>query len=185
MNEEVTGKHVLFIPTASIREEYTGYIDSARDLWRNMGANLFEVELSTATEDETQQAFAKADIVYVSGGNTFFLIDQIRKTSADKLINEHLASGKLYVGESAGSIICAPDLTYIQPMDPVPSDYSQDNFNGLGLVDFHVVPHYGCFPFEASAQQILDEHSDLNLWAITNNQAILVEDGMQQELSIE
>ena len=98
LKDEVAGKNVVFIPTASIHEGYKGYVGSARKLWKKMNAKIVEVEISSAPPDDIRKAFENADIIYCSGGNTFFLIDWIRRTGVDKLIQEHLAAGKLYIG---------------------------------------------------------------------------------------
>ena len=58
------------------------------------------------------------------------------------------------------------------------------NLNSLNLVDFYTVPHYGCFPFEESAEKIMNVYSSLNLVPITNNQAILVDEDKMNVLEI-
>ncbi|WP_252346614.1 Type 1 glutamine amidotransferase-like domain-containing protein, partial [Listeria monocytogenes] len=40
----------------------------------------------------------KNDFIYVTGGNTFFLLQELKRTGADKLILEEIAKGKLYIG---------------------------------------------------------------------------------------
>lgn len=184
LKEEAEGKNVVFVPTASINEGYNGYVGSARKLWKKMNANILEIEISTAPIEEVQKTFAKADIVYFTGGNTFFLMDQLKKTGADKLVKKHLSDGKLYVGESAGAIICAKELSYIKRMDEVPEDYSQNDYSGLALIDFYVIPHYLCPPFKKCSQQILDENSNLDICALNNSQAVVVENGVKKVLSV-
>ncbi|RRD63440.1 Type 1 glutamine amidotransferase-like domain-containing protein [Fretibacterium sp. OH1220_COT-178] len=181
---EVAGKNVVFVPTASINESYKGYVDSARKQWQKMNANIAEVEISTAPIDAIHKAFESADVIYFTGGNTFFLIDQLKKTGVDELIKKHLDDGKLYVGESGGAIVCAKELSYIKPMDEVPEDFSQKDYSGLNLIDFYVVPHYLCPPFEKCSQQILDEYPNLNICALNNSQAILVENGEKRKLNV-
>ncbi len=44
-------------------------------------------------------------------------MDQLRKTGTDELLKKELAKGKLMIGESAGAIICAPTIQYIEQMD--------------------------------------------------------------------
>lgn len=184
LKDEAAGKNVLFIPTASINEHYKEYVGSARELWKKMNTRVSEIEISSTPINEVQKAFENADIVYFTGGNTFFLIDQIKKTGVDKFIEKHLKAGKLYVGESAGAIVCAQELSYIKPMDEVPDDFSQKDYSGLGLINCCVVPHYLCAPFKESSQQIVDEYSNLNLCPISNSQAILFENGTTRNLSV-
>lgn len=184
LKDQVKGKNVVFIPTASINEDYKEYVGSARELWKDMNVQITELEISVEPISTIQKEIEEADIIYFTGGNSFFLIEQIRKTGVDKLIQKHLKLGKLYVGESAGAIVCAKDLSYIKLMDEVPEDYSREDYSGLGLIDFFVVPHYLCPPFIESSQKIIDEYSDLDICALTNSQAVLVEDGGKKELSV-
>ena len=41
IKEEIDNKKVAFIPTASLREGYTGYVGSARKLFKKLGASKF------------------------------------------------------------------------------------------------------------------------------------------------
>ncbi len=66
-------------------------------------------------------------------------MDQLRKTGTDGLLKKELANGKLMIGESAGAIICAPSIQYIEQMDEKPEDYSQEDDAGLDLIDFYVL----------------------------------------------
>ena len=65
----------------------------------------------------------RCDIFYRR--NSFFLMDQLRKTRTDGLLKKELVNGKLMIGESAGTIICSPSIQYIsEQMDEKPEDYS-------------------------------------------------------------
>ena len=44
IKEEIENKKVAFIPTASLREGYTGYVGSARKLFKKLGAIVTEIE---------------------------------------------------------------------------------------------------------------------------------------------
>ena len=174
IKEEIENKKVVFIPTASINEGYTGYVGSARKLFKKMGANLTEIDISKEDFKTIKAVFEETDIIYFTGGNSFFLIDQLRKTGVDKLLKKELKKGKLMIGESAGSVICAPSISYIEIMDEKPEDYSQIDDNGLNLIDFYVLPHYLTSSFKKITATILKKFSDLKICAINNHQAIMV-----------
>lgn len=174
IKEEIENKKVVFIPTASINEGYTGYVGSARKLFKKMGANLTEIDISKEDFKTIETVFEETDIIYFTGGNSFFLVDQLRKTGVDKLLKEELKKGKLMIGESAGSVICAPSISYIEIMDEKPEDYSQIDDNGLNLIDFYVLPHYLTSPFKKITATILKKFSDLKICPINNHQAIMV-----------
>ena len=176
IKEEIDNKKVAFIPTASLHEGYTGYVGSARKLFKKLGASVTEIDISTEAYSTIQAVFEDADVIYFTGGNSFFLMDQLRKTETDELLKKELANGKLMIGESAGAIICAPTIQYIEQMDEKPEDYSQEDSEGLDLIDFYVLPHYLTAPFKKITERIMAEFSDLNICAINNHQAIIVND---------
>ena len=176
IKEEIDNKKVAFIPTASLHEGYTGYVGSARKLFKKLGASVTEIDISTEAYSTIQAVFEDADVIYFTGGNSFFLMDQLRKTETDELLKKELANGKLMIGESAGAIICAPTIQYIEQMDEKPEDYSQEDNEGLELIDFYVLPHYLTAPFKKITERIMAEFSDLNICAINNHQAIIVND---------
>ena len=185
LKDHIVGKKVAFIPTASIHEGYTGYVGSARTLFNKLGAELIEIEISTANDSDITQVFDAADIIYFTGGNAFFLIDHLRKTGTDTLLKQQLEKGKLFIGESAGAIVCAPELSYIEKMDPIPEDYSQSDYAGLGLINFYVLPHYLTAPFKKVTADIMQSFSNIELCAINNAQALSVKDGVRELVSVE
>jgi len=184
LKDLIAGKRVAFIPTASIHEGYTGYVGSARTVFKKLGAELTEIEISTANVSDITQVFDAADIIYFTGGNSFFLIDQLRKTGTDTLLKQQLEKGKLFIGESAGAIVCAPELSYIEKMDPIPEDYSQSDYAGLGLINFYVLPHYLTAPFKKVTADIMQSFSNIELCAINNAQALSVKDGVRKLVSV-
>ena len=185
LKDLIAGKRVAFIPTASIHEGYTGYVGSARTVFKKLGAELTEIEISTTNVSDITQVFDAADIIYFTGGNSFFLIDQLRKTGTDTLLKQQLEKGKLFIGESAGAIVCAPELSYIEKMDPIPEDYSQSDYAGLGLINFYVLPHYLTAPFKKVTADIMQSFSNIELCAINNAQALSVKDGVRKFVSVE
>ena len=97
IKEEIENKKVAFIPTASLREGYTGYVGSARKLFKKLGAIVTEIDISTEAYSTIQSVFEDADVIYFTGGNSFFLMDRLRKTGTDGLLKKELANGKLTV----------------------------------------------------------------------------------------
>ena len=90
IKEELENKKVAFIPTASIHEGYTGYVGSARKLFKKIGSILTEIDISKEEYSTIKSVFEEADIIYFTGGNSFFLIDQLRKSGADELLKREM-----------------------------------------------------------------------------------------------
>lgn len=178
VQEDVKGQVVTFIPTASLVEEVTFYVDEARNAFQEMGVIIEELDISTASVEMISEKIKKNDFIYVSGGNTFFLLQELKRTRADKLIVEEINSGKLYIGESAGAIIVSSNIEYVKDMDDSKAATELMSYQSLGIIDFYPVPHYGEFPFEEAAELVVGKYnSDLKLCQITNSQAILVDGG--------
>ena len=133
------------------------------------------MDISAEAYSTIQSALEAADVIYFTGGNSFFLMDQLRRTGTDELLRRELANGKLMIGESARAVICAPSIQYIEQMDEKPEDYSQEDDAGLNLIDFYVLPHYLTAPFKKVTEKIMTEFSDLNLCPINNHQGIIMD----------
>lgn len=169
------GKTVTFIPTASAVEEVVFYVEAGKKALEKLGAIVDELDISTATSDEISTKLRNNDFIYVTGGNTFFLLQELKRTGADEIIIEEVSGGKLYIGESAGAMVTAANIEYAKAMDSCKKAPGLLDFDALGLVDFYTVPHYTNFPFKEAAQNMVDSYSSaLNLSPISNNEAILV-----------
>ena len=79
------------------------------------------------------------DIMYMMGGNTFYLLDQIRKYNFDKVIKKFIYNNKIYIGSSAGSIILGNSIKYTLGFDE--NNVNMTDFRGLKLVDGIIIPH--------------------------------------------
>jgi len=175
VGDDLKGKKITFIPTAALHEKVNFYVKSGKKALEKMGLLVDELEITTASPSEISEKLKNSDCIYVSGGNTFFLLQELRRTGADEIIAEQINSGKLYIGESAGSIILAPNIEYAKKMDDCGAAPNLDSFNSLDIVDFYPLPHHTEFPFKKAVEKIISEYSgDLKLMPITNSQAIWV-----------
>jgi len=169
------GKIVTFIPTASLNEEINFYVANARKAFKKQGMIIDELEISTATKEEIRSKLQENDYIYISGGNTFFLLQELRKSGADKIITEQINLGKMYIGESAGSVIISDNIEYVKEMDDFTVAQNLDSFLSLGLADFYPLPHYKSFPFEEAVDNIIANYAKkIKLCPISNTQAIIV-----------
>ena len=174
-NEDLRGKTVTFIPTASIPEAVRFYVGAGKKALEKLGMIVDELELTQATADEIADKLCQNDCIYISGGNTFFLLQELRKTGADKILIDQINQGKLYIGESAGSMIVSPNIDYAKGMDNPKKAPELDTFSALDLVPFYPVPHHTNFPFKKAVEKIISNYeSELKLYPISNSQVILV-----------
>ena len=114
---ELEGKTVAYIPTAGIAEEVEGMVEKETSTLERLGLTVDVLEVSTASQEEIVDSLKKNDVIFVGGGNTFFLLQELRRSGADQILIREVEKGKLYIGESAGSIITCPDIGYCADMD--------------------------------------------------------------------
>ena len=172
-NEDLKGKIIAFIPTASLTESIRFYVKTGKKALEKVGMIVEEVEITQFS------ILHKCDYIYITGGNTFFLLQELKRKGVDKIISEQVKSGKLYIGESAGAIIASPDTEYMKNVnfDPIKKAPELEDYSSLGLVDFYTIPHYGNFPFKKKGEKVIQLYNEkLQLIPISNKQAIFIED---------
>ena len=173
--KKLEGKTVAFIPTASLHEPYKDYVKEGKEALLTLGLKVKELEVGNASKEEIAQTLDESDLIYVSGGNTFFLLQELMRKEADVLLTRQIKAGKLYIGESAGAMILSPNIGYAKEMDNAEEAAPQlRNFDALCLVNFYPLPHYKSFPFEELTDKILKNHSEIPFKPITNVQVICV-----------
>ncbi|ART64339.1 Type 1 glutamine amidotransferase-like domain-containing protein [Kushneria marisflavi] len=182
-HSECVAKTVTFIATASIPEKMTFYVDAGRKALESLGLLIDELDISTAGEDEIALKLARNEYVYVSGGNTFYLLQELKRTGADRLIIEQIKSGKTYIGESAGAVVLAADIEYIGALDDSRAAPDLGSYASLGVIEFYPLPHHTNFPFKKAVEQAQHEFSEhLDLRPFSNAEAIVMEDGCDKLL---
>lgn len=173
--EEIKGKRITFIPTASLVEEVRFYVDDDRKAFEELGIIVEELEITAASPDKILEVLNRNDYIFVSGGNIFYLLQELRRKGADILITEQIRAGKLYIGTSAGSVILCPDIEFVKEMDYSHAAPELQSFTGLNIVDFYILPHYLDFPFEETTQNVVKKYGKkLDLRPISNKQVITI-----------
>lgn len=172
---ECSGKTVTLIPTASLAEEVNAYLIAAKQALVEAGLVIDELEVSTASREDIVDKLERNEFIYVAGGNTFFLLQELKRTGADQLIADQVRAGKCYVGESAGSAVLAPSIEYLKDLDDASAAPDLDSYASLGLIDFYPLPHYQNAPFADAVERVLIEYGDtLDLRPFSNHQAIAI-----------
>lgn len=119
--------------------------------------------------------------IFLFGGNTFILRRAMAYSGLDQILIERLTKDELaYGGSSAGAIIPTPSLRGSElgdEPDNVPSGYKPEIiWDGLNLVRFHVIPHYGSdwWGKEAVAMQEYLKSKKLHYKIVRDGQVIVV-----------
>jgi dipeptidase E len=85
-------------------------------------------------------------IIWVRGGNLFVLRQAMKKSGFDKIMQYLSKKEVLYGGYSAGVCVLSPTLKGIDLMDDLTAKPYGDSepiiWDGLGIIDYSIVPHY-------------------------------------------
>ena len=83
--------------------------------------------------------FSSYDIIYMIGGNTFYLLKELKEKNLVKKIIQAINNGVIYIGSSAGSIILGKTIETALPYDE--NWVGIEDFTGLNIVDGIIIPH--------------------------------------------
>jgi len=180
--EDLTGKKVVFIPTAGLHEmsdkdrEALDYINETdKEALQSLGFVVKDLEVSGASHQVIEEAISNADAIFVCGGSTFFLMQELKRTGAGKLISRHIEKGKLYMGTSAGSIIVQKDIVADGVDDPTIYPALSGDTSALGFIDFYLYVHYGGHYWGNDDEIFGKYYAHLNCVKLSDKQAVIVD----------
>ncbi|WP_066226143.1 dipeptidase PepE [Formosa haliotis] len=126
---------ILFVPFARPGGmTHDAYTETARQAFSKI--NIDVVGLHTFKNAIT--AIEQAEAIFVGGGNTFVLVNELYKTNSLQALITAVKHGTPYLGTSAGSNICGLTMNTTNDMPIV----YPPSFKTLGLVPFNINPHY-------------------------------------------
>ena len=137
--DELKNKKVLYITTASDGEpdDDKSWMEIEFKTILDLGIskdNIVEYKIGNSSLN-----IDNFDIMYMMGGNTFYLLDVIRNTHFDKEIKKFVNSGKLYIGSSAGSEILGNSIEPALGYDD--NNVRMTDFSGLKIINGLIIPH--------------------------------------------
>jgi dipeptidase E len=137
----IAGQRVLMINTASHGEGFEPDPEECVIPFSKRGARVIPYDIAGRDVGDVRAQVKAADIIYVAGGNTFYLLDAINKCGMRGMLTSQWAATKTYIGSSAGSIVMSPDIGFIAPMDDRARAPDLKDTTGLGMIDFLFLPH--------------------------------------------
>jgi len=119
-----------------------------------------DITMWTDLNSENHQSLDGFDSIFIGGGNTFFLLDQVRKSGFDTSLVKFAAQGGVVYGSSAGAIILGQDILTCAHLDE--NRVGLDNLRGLDMVNgFCVWCHY-----QSEDDESIIEYISQNGWPV-------------------
>ena len=133
--------NALFIPTAS--HDFMPYYNTFHKVYTGQFNIKTDVALSVFKEVDLERMkakFEKADVIYVGGGDTVFMMESWKQSGLLELIKDAYERGVIIAGLSAGAICWFSDIYTDSAKEQTGEQYAM--FKGLNWLNGVISPHY-------------------------------------------
>jgi len=115
------------------------YIQVAKQQLEDLG---FSVVFLNPLDDTFQNDINHIDTLYIAGGNTFNLLDDIKAGVGLEVFKMLITKLPVIVGVSAGSIILTPTIRIAGAIEPDDNPRDIKILDALNIVESEYLPHY-------------------------------------------
>ena len=167
--------NALFIPTAS--HDFMPYYNTFHKVYTGVFNIKTDVALSVFKEvdmEKMKAKFDKADVIYVGGGDTVFMMESWRETGLLTLIKDAYERGVIIAGLSAGAICWFSDIYTDSALVNGEGEEKYSMFKGLGWLNGVISPHYGARMLDFDKIVCYNYQSAFGL---EDNAALVIENG--------
>jgi len=136
-------KTIAYIPTANNGEHAFEDWKENSTTWKlvqTLGSKVTAVQFEDYKNSTALEKLINKDIIWFAGGAAGYLLYWIRRCEIDKALPK-LLERSIYVGSSAGSMICAK-TQHVSSWYLGEPETGANLLPGLGLIDFEIYPHY-------------------------------------------
>lgn len=126
---------ILFIPFA--RPNGISYIEYTEVVKKAFSKITIDVK-GIHEFDNYKEAIKKAQGIFVGGGNTFVLVNELYKNNLMEILKQTIENSTPYLGTSAGSNICGFTM---QTTNDMPIVYPP-SLETMGIIPFNINAHY-------------------------------------------
>jgi dipeptidase E len=168
---------VAFVTTAAYGDEKNPeWLEIYRSQLRVCGIDdISDLDLKGKDREQLLHELTNKDIIFVNGGNTFYLLYHVKKSSFGAILPELLGEGKLYFGVSAGSYIVCPTIEAAEWKHSDKNRVRIKDLTALSLVPFLITAH-----FAEKYRPVVERAAagtKYPIVALCDTQAVLVEGG--------
>lgn len=137
-----------FIPSQTDVTEK--HFNKFKEYYSGFGFNNFECfDIDEEFDQKKLQSLINSDIIFLSGGNTFYFLEKIKTNHIDDVLQKFSKTPeKILIGVSAGAMIMTPTIMNTVVQHKITGDFEAlnksnlEDFSGLNLVNFEFIPHF-------------------------------------------
>lgn len=175
-------KKVAFIANAADTYERKPFVNFDKHRLKDYGATIIDIDLRKIRGEKLYKKLADMDIIFVAGGNVFYLLESMQKSRFDRIIRRLLDSGIVYVGSSAGSCVAAQDITPISTLDEPEKAKSLKSYKALNLTKTLVLPHVNSKKYRPKCLAIKKKYGKKYDLELLNDNQVLIINGTKKKI---
>lgn len=163
---------IAYITTAAKKVFDYGFVIRQKAGMDTLKLQYTELDIAGKTSDEVESMLQGFDVVFMEGGNAYYLLHVIRQTGFKEVLRKLLSQGVVYMGSSAGS--------YVAGLSIETATWTERGFDRFGITDFTAM---GFVPFAIKAHYTQEKHElfkrylktfQLPINVLSDEQALLV-----------
>ncbi|MGG4266203.1 Type 1 glutamine amidotransferase-like domain-containing protein [Peribacillus simplex] len=136
---DLSNLKATIITTASHNKQNNRFAMKAKeDL---LGFGFKKVDFNDVEFDKPE-LLEKYNVIYINGGNPFYLLYHMKKSGADSILKNIAKQNTIILGVSAGAIILGPNIEVVNYFTPQRNTVTMQNLTALGLTNKAIFPHY-------------------------------------------
>lgn len=168
-----------------VEQDAQGWVGDSRNAIALDPAQVEVVDLRNWRRDRAglRRLLAAKDVIWLCGGNGFYLRWLLKETGADAIIRDLVGQGTVYAGWSAGAVLAGPTLQHfeiVEDLSVVPEVF----YDALTLTDIAVCPHMDLPAFAGGMAEVERRlrASGYRTAPLTEAQALQIDGGKEQLL---
>lgn len=186
IDHKPTDTKVLFISTAANVYQDKWFMEADRNWFIENKFQLTEFDLVNKSGSDVDSALSEVDLVYLSGGNTFYLLEHINKSGFDAVLKDQLKHGLIYAGGSVGAVVAGMSIEAAKEFDDPHEAPDLTNYTAMQLINLSILPHYGNPKYQDRYQKAFKTSTDSSpILTLTDSQALVVKDNHYQIIDLE
>ncbi len=186
LGNEVDKCKAAIIPTAA--RELKKNQKGAKGVYKIFTDCCFREVEFVDIEFEEPRKLIGYDLIFMTGGDPFYLLKHLKRSGADNLLKELYIKGVFMAGSSAGAMVYGADICMAHYFDNICQREDQEYLAGLSFIPSAVLPHTNLLkkenPSFANIVLEYENQSDFPILFIDEGEVKLIINGVIQSVSL-
>lgn len=145
---------------------------------KDLGWDYEDIDFAEENKKTLKQKLWDKEVIFVEGGNTFYLLKHARESWFNDMIWWLIENGVIYIWSSAGTYLVTPWI--------ISATKSNQGYDRCGVTDFtglNIFPHLVRVHYHEEQYEQVQEASEkfsLPVRALSDGQALFIQNGMIQ-----